>query len=91
MALKDILTMNDKMEEQKYQLEEERIKRDMELAEKTHARMLEIVKKQIVKAGNVDKKDKDAEKDLIDLVDLHAYISKMEPKKRYLLKIDGQV
>lgn len=88
MAIKDFLKTNDPVENARWKIEKERSERDMKLAEDTHKRMLEIVKKQIVKASKSD--NKESEKDLIDLVDLHAYISKIEPKQLYFLKLNEE-
>lgn len=67
---KKFLPMGESTALEEERIERERHERDRKLHEENREKMLEIVKKQIVKA----KSDKSGEQDIKDLLDLYGYI-----------------
>lgn len=67
---KKFLPMGESTDLEEERIERERHERDRKLHEENREKMLEIVKKQIVKA----KSDKSGEQDIKDLLDLYGYI-----------------
>lgn len=91
MAFNSSLMKNKEQSKKESEQFNEQLKKDFELDIAEHNRMLDVVKKQIIKESNLENKKKDDSNDLIGLVDLYAYISEMKPKKRFLIKTNGQL